>query len=87
MDPHNARKAVSVHDADMTESSSPTNLAFATADIASVRASAPEYGRAVQPQGREWDFDGARMCDGNDPEGNVFQLREARVDEAPTTRQ
>ena len=36
---------------------------------------------------REWDFDGARVCDGNDPGDNVFQLREARVDQAPAAGQ
>ena len=25
---------------------------------------------------REWEFDGDRVCDGHDPEGNVLQLRE-----------
>jgi len=26
---------------------------------------------------REWEFEGARVCDGCDPEGNVFQIRQA----------
>jgi hypothetical protein len=26
---------------------------------------------------REWEFEGAKVCDGHDPEGNVFQLRQA----------
>jgi predicted enzyme related to lactoylglutathione lyase len=59
-------------------------LAFATTNIAAVRASAPKYGGAVLPQAAEWDFDGARLCDGSDPEGNVFQLREAHVGHAAT---
>ena len=24
---------------------------------------------------REWEFEGAKVCDGCDPEGNVFQIR------------
>jgi hypothetical protein len=24
----------------------------------------------------EWEFEGAKVCDGYDPEGNVFQLRQ-----------
>jgi hypothetical protein len=26
---------------------------------------------------REWEFEGAKVCDGHDPEGNVFQIRQA----------
>jgi catechol 2,3-dioxygenase-like lactoylglutathione lyase family enzyme len=55
---------------------SPTKLTFVTTSIATVRALANGYGGAVLPSEKEWDFDGARVCDGSDPEGNVFQLRE-----------
>jgi hypothetical protein len=27
---------------------------------------------------KEWEFDGWRVCDGVDPEGNVIQVRERR---------
>lgn len=56
---------------------------LAAADLAAVRVSAPEHGGGMLPRESEWDFDGVRGCDGNDPEGNLFQLREARVDQAP----
>jgi hypothetical protein len=26
---------------------------------------------------REWELEGAKVCDGCDPEGNVFQIRQA----------
>jgi len=26
---------------------------------------------------REWELRGANVCDGHDPEGNIFQLRQA----------
>jgi len=25
---------------------------------------------------RKWEFEGAKVCDGHDPEGNIFQLRQ-----------
>ncbi len=54
-------------------------LAFEVDSIASARAMAPEYGGEFLPPEREWDFRGYRVCDGQDPEGNVIQLRERRA--------
>jgi hypothetical protein len=31
----------------------------------------------MNPVEREWRFEDAKVCDGHDPEGNVFQLRQA----------
>ena len=55
----------------------PLKLMFAVEDIAYARGRAAELGGAVNAVEREWDFQGARVCDGHDPEGNVFQLRQA----------
>ena len=52
-------------------------LVFFVKDLAVVRASAPALGGSVNPPEREWNFDGATVCDGTDPEGNVIQLRVA----------
>lgn len=51
-------------------------LVFATQDIASARSRAVELGGSMNPVEREWEFEGATVCDGHDPEGNVFQLRQ-----------
>jgi len=55
----------------------PIKLVFSVEDIASLRIRAAERGGAMNPVEREWEFEGARVCDGHDPEGNVFQLRQA----------
>jgi predicted enzyme related to lactoylglutathione lyase len=55
----------------------PIKLAFAVEDIANVRNRAAELGGAMDAAAREWVFEGARVCDGTDPEGNVFQVRQA----------
>ena len=55
----------------------PIKLVFAVEDIASVRERAVERGGAMNAVEREWEFEGARVCDGHDPEGNVFQIRQA----------
>ena len=44
--------------------------------IAHARASAVQLGGALNDSEREWQFQGATVCDGYDPEGNVFQLRQ-----------
>jgi predicted enzyme related to lactoylglutathione lyase len=49
---------------------------FPVASLAAARAFAAEGGGALKPVQAEWAFNGWRHCDGHDPEGNVFQLRE-----------
>ena len=60
----------------MVREDTPIKLVFAVDDIARARARASDLGGAVNPAERAWQFDGATVCDGHDPEGNVFQLRQ-----------
>jgi predicted enzyme related to lactoylglutathione lyase len=55
----------------------PVKLVFAVEDIAIARSRAAERGGAMNAAEREWEFEGVKVCDGHDPEGNVFQLRHA----------
>jgi predicted enzyme related to lactoylglutathione lyase len=55
----------------------PIKLVFGVEDIARARERAAELGGAMNAVECEWEFEGARVCDGHDPEGNVFQLRQA----------
>jgi predicted enzyme related to lactoylglutathione lyase len=55
----------------------PLKLVFGVEDIAHARERAAELGGAMNAVEREWEFEGAKVCDGHDPEGNVFQLRQA----------
>ena len=52
----------------------PIKLVFAVPDIVAARKSAAERNGEINPVEREWEFGGAKVCDGHDPEGNVFQL-------------
>jgi predicted enzyme related to lactoylglutathione lyase len=54
----------------------PIKLVFGVEDIAHARDRAAELGGAMNAAEREWEFEGAKVCDGYDPEGNVFQLRQ-----------
>jgi predicted enzyme related to lactoylglutathione lyase len=52
-------------------------LVFSIENIEEGRAKAAELGGELNQSNRQWEFEGAKVCDGHDPEGNVFQLRHA----------
>jgi predicted enzyme related to lactoylglutathione lyase len=51
-------------------------LCFPVESIDAARTTAASLGGAIKPPAREWEARGFRACDGNDPEGNVLQVRE-----------
>ena len=55
----------------------PVKLVFSVEDIAAARNKVAERGGAMNAAGGEWEFAGAKVCDGHDPEGNVFQIRQS----------
>jgi predicted enzyme related to lactoylglutathione lyase len=52
-------------------------LSFAVESLAAARLAAQAAGGVLHAPAKEWDFQGMRVCDGCDPEGNVIQVREA----------
>ncbi|MDH0895005.1 MULTISPECIES: VOC family protein [unclassified Pseudomonas] len=54
----------------------PIKVCLPVSSIATSRAKAAELGGSVGPKSEEWEARGFRACDGYDPEGNVFQVRE-----------
>jgi predicted enzyme related to lactoylglutathione lyase len=54
----------------------PIKLVFQVDDLAIARKLASQYGGHVHAKEQEWDFQNFHVCDGFDPEGNIFQLRE-----------
>ena len=53
-------------------------LAFRVDSISRARLTATELGGLVYAPEREWSNEGVRTCDGYDPDGNVFQLFQAK---------
>ncbi|HEY6157249.1 MAG TPA: hypothetical protein VIV88_07320 [Gemmatimonadales bacterium] len=51
-------------------------LCLPVASIAAARHAAADLGGAFRPPEKEWQARGFRACDGHDPEGNVWQVRE-----------
>jgi predicted enzyme related to lactoylglutathione lyase len=55
----------------------PIKICFPVESIHASRNKAGELGGQIRPKKNEWQARGFRACDGFDPEGNVFQIRES----------
>jgi len=55
----------------------PIKICLPVSSIEFARTKAAELGGRIGPKAKEWAARGFRACDGNDPEGNVFQVRES----------
>jgi catechol 2,3-dioxygenase-like lactoylglutathione lyase family enzyme len=53
---------------------------FFVPSIAAVRAAVDGFGGTLNSSDQEWSFQGFKVCDGLDPEGNVVQFREREHD-------
>lgn len=58
-------------------------LVFFVDSITEAREAANRHGGSLHGAQRVWEFDGTWICDGCDPEGNVFQIRQYRHDAPP----
>lgn len=56
----------------------PIKLIFCVENISATRTVALRLGGELNSPESEWEFQGYRICDGHDPEGNVLQFREKR---------
>lgn len=56
--------------------STPIKVCLPVLSIEQARQRAAKLGGQVGAKGKEWEARGFRACDGHDPEGNVFQVRE-----------
>lgn len=55
----------------------PIKICLPVESIQTSRERADELGGQIRPRKNEWQARGFRACDGFDPEGNVFQVRES----------
>ncbi|MFM2313815.1 MAG: hypothetical protein RLZZ04_3091 [Cyanobacteriota bacterium] len=55
----------------------PIKICFPVESIQASRDKADELRGQIRPKNNEWQARGFRACDGFDPEGNVFQVRES----------
>lgn len=72
--------AIDVADPPVRREAMPVKLVYFVSSIPLARDRVAALGGRMNSKAREWQFHGTRVCDGSDPEGNMFQLREnARV--------
>ena len=55
----------------------PIKICLPVTSIEYARSRAAELGGGIGPKSKEWTARGFTACDGFDPEGNVFQVRES----------
>ena len=55
----------------------PIKICLPVTSIDHARTRAAALGGRIGPKTKEWSARGFRACDGYDPEGNVFQVRES----------
>jgi len=76
--PQNAAK-IEIANPPARRSEAPIKLVFEVASLARTRELAPSLGGELYPMGQEWSYRGFRLCDGQDPEGNVARFRERQT--------
>jgi len=55
----------------------PIKICLPVSSIENARTRASVLGGRIGAKNKEWSARGFRACDGHDPEGNVFQVRES----------
>jgi predicted enzyme related to lactoylglutathione lyase len=74
--PTHLAESIEIEEPPVRRTRNPIKLVFFVADIAAARDVANAESGALNASDDEWLFEGNRVCDGHDPEGNVFQLRQ-----------
>lgn len=74
--PEPLAREIVVSDPPARRTETPIKLVLPVDSIARARDLAGPLGGVVGSPRHEWAFEDDRVCDGHDPEGNVFQLRE-----------
>ena len=74
--PEHIAASIELADPPIRRTDTPIKLVFTVASIGVARDAAKRLGGELNPPEREWQFQGFRICDGHDPEGNVVQFRE-----------
>ena len=74
--PTHIASAVEVADPPARREGSPVKLVYFVPGITAARERVAMLGGQLNSTAREWKFRDTRVCDGHDPEGNMFQLRE-----------
>ncbi len=78
--------AATIHIADppVRRTQAPVKLVFDVESISAARGAVLNLRGGIDPTQSEWIFQGHRVCDGHDPEGNVVQLQQRHHHSGPS---
>jgi predicted enzyme related to lactoylglutathione lyase len=76
--PEDIARSIEVAIPPIRRTDTPIKLVFYVENISATRIAAARLGGELNSPESEWEFQGDRICDGHDPEGNVLQFREKR---------
>ena len=74
--PTQVARSINISVPPVVREQTPIKLFFSVVSLAEARASASLLGGQIERDGKEWETRSFRACDGHDPKGNVFQVRE-----------
>ena len=73
--PQSIASSIQLSDPPARRTETPIKLVFDVEEIGAARKAALDLGGRIDAAESEWTYQGCRVCDGQDPEGNVVQLR------------
>ena len=74
--PQNYASQISIANPPLVREETPLKPVFRVESLEAVRLAAESAGGSLQPADRAWQYNGAIVLDGCDPEGNVVQFRQ-----------
>jgi predicted enzyme related to lactoylglutathione lyase len=74
--PTSIASAIHIADPPVRRTQTPIKLVFDVDSISAARGAVLSLRGGIDPTESEWIFQGYRVCDGHDPEGNVVQLQQ-----------
>ena len=74
--PESIASSIEIETPPVRREDTPIKLVLPVPSIGAARVAAPKWGGELNAEEREWTFQGTRVCDGHDPEGNVVQFRQ-----------
>jgi predicted enzyme related to lactoylglutathione lyase len=74
--PGSIAASISIATPPVRREQTPIKLVFHVESIDAIRDVVSHLCGELNPPEREWYFQGGKVCDGHDPEGNVVQFRE-----------
>jgi predicted enzyme related to lactoylglutathione lyase len=73
--PASIASTIHIADPPVRRTQTPVKLVFDVESISAVRGAVLNLRGGIDPAESEWIFQGHRVCDGHDPEGNVVQFQ------------